>query len=113
MTTETEIRRLATVDEFCEFAGITLGHAAQLRYTDDGPEFVKITGRQVRYRWSDIEKWVESRIRRRTDEPAARRPDLVEHTGPVQPRPPSPRVRRRTDDPVQCADDPRGSGAAG
>jgi predicted DNA-binding transcriptional regulator AlpA len=59
--------RLWTVDEFCEFAGITPGHAAQLRFTGDGPEFVKITGRQVRYLWSDIEKWVESRKRKRTD----------------------------------------------
>jgi predicted DNA-binding transcriptional regulator AlpA len=30
---------------------------------------VKVTGRQVRYRWSDIEKWVESRTRTRTDGP--------------------------------------------
>lgn len=67
MATDTEIRRLATVGEFCEFAGITEGHAAQMRYKGDGPAFVKITGRQVRYRWSDIEKWVDSRTRSRTD----------------------------------------------
>lgn len=67
--TQTEIRRLATVDEFCEYAGLTRGHAAQLRYTGDGPEFVKITGRQVRYRWEKIEEWVESRTRSRTDDP--------------------------------------------
>jgi predicted DNA-binding transcriptional regulator AlpA len=57
------------VDEFCEYAGLTRGQAAQMRYMGSGPEFVKITGRQVRYRWSDIEKWVESRTRSRTDGP--------------------------------------------
>jgi predicted DNA-binding transcriptional regulator AlpA len=67
--TETEIRRLATVDDFCQYAGLTRGQAAQLRYMGDGPAFVKVTGRQVRYRWSDIEKWVESRTRSRTDDP--------------------------------------------
>jgi predicted DNA-binding transcriptional regulator AlpA len=71
MATETENRSpLATVDDFCEYAGISRGHAAQLRYAGTGPNFVKITGRQVRYRWSDIEKWVESQIRSRTDGPA-------------------------------------------
>jgi predicted DNA-binding transcriptional regulator AlpA len=68
---KTEIRRLATVDEFCEYAGLTRGQAAQMRYMGSGPEFVKITGRQVRYRWTDIEKWVASRTRSRTDRPVS------------------------------------------
>jgi predicted DNA-binding transcriptional regulator AlpA len=72
--TKTEIQPLATQGEFCEYAGISPAHAAQLRYTGDGPAFVKITGRQVRYRWADIEKWVESRIRTRTDGTQGGRP---------------------------------------
>jgi len=62
------VRPLAMVDDFCEFAGVTKGQAAQLRYTGDGPPFVKITGRQVRYRWEDFEKWVAERLRTRTDD---------------------------------------------
>jgi predicted DNA-binding transcriptional regulator AlpA len=69
MTQTVDTRRLATPAEFCEFAGVTPGHAAQMRYAGTGPKFIKITGRQVRYRWSDIEKWVESRTRSRTDDP--------------------------------------------
>jgi len=69
LTTQIDTRRLATVDEFCEFAGLTRGQAAQMRYTGSGPEFVKITGRQVRYRWSDVERWLETRTRSRTDDP--------------------------------------------
>lgn len=58
--------RLVTPAEFCEFAGITEAHAAQLRYAGTGPKFVKITGKQVRYRWSDIEAWLEERTRTST-----------------------------------------------
>jgi predicted DNA-binding transcriptional regulator AlpA len=57
---------LATDAEFCEFVGITKAAAAQLRYMGRGPKFVKITGRQVRYRWSDIHQWVEEQTRMRT-----------------------------------------------
>lgn len=58
---------LATVEEFCEFAGISPGAAAQMRYTGLGPRFVKVSGRQVRYRWEDIQEWVEQRTRVRSD----------------------------------------------
>ncbi len=68
---EAATRPLATVDDFCTFAGVTRGQAAQLRYTGDGPPFVKITGRQVRYRWEDIERWVSERTQTRTDKRAA------------------------------------------
>lgn len=64
-------RNLATDAEFCEFAGLTRGQSAQLRYTGRGPKFIKVTGRQVRYRWEDIEAWVESRTRQCTDSGAA------------------------------------------
>jgi hypothetical protein len=35
--TQTNTGRLATPDEFCEFAGLTKGHAAQMRYAGTGP----------------------------------------------------------------------------
>ncbi|MFI7002515.1 helix-turn-helix transcriptional regulator [Nocardia sp. NPDC050175] len=61
-------RKLATDAEFCEYAGLTRGQSAQLRYTGRGPTFIKVTGRQVRYRWEDIEAWVQSRSKQRTDD---------------------------------------------
>jgi len=73
LTTQFDTRPLATPTEFCEYAGVTKGHAAQMRYAGTGPKFVKITGRQVRYRWSDIEEWLDSRTRNRTDDPPAPR----------------------------------------
>ena len=36
-----DTRPLATPAEFCEYAGITEGHAAQLRYVGEGPKIRK------------------------------------------------------------------------
>lgn len=68
MPPTTNTRPLATVDDFCAYGGFTPGQAAQMRYSGKGPKFIKVTGRQVRYRWSDIEEWLESRTRTRTDD---------------------------------------------
>jgi predicted DNA-binding transcriptional regulator AlpA len=58
---------LATTEEVCEVLGITPGAAAQMRYAGRGPKFIKITGRQVRYRWADVEAWLDQRSRTQTD----------------------------------------------
>jgi hypothetical protein len=60
---ESPVQPLATVEDFCNFAHISAGQAAQLRYLGRGPKFIKITGRQVRYRWEDIGDWVAERSR--------------------------------------------------
>lgn len=52
-------RPLATIEEFCEFIGVTREQASQMRVLGTGPKFIKVTGRQVRYRWSDIEAWLD------------------------------------------------------
>ncbi len=46
---------------------------AQLRYTGRGPKFVKVSSRAVRYRASDLNEWIESRVRCSTSDrsPAA------------------------------------------
>jgi hypothetical protein len=61
---------LATDDEFCAFAGITKQQSAQLRYLGKGPRFIRVTGRQIRYAWSDIEEWCAVRTVSRSDERA-------------------------------------------
>jgi hypothetical protein len=57
---------LATDQEFCEYAGLTSGQSAQLRYLGRSPKFVKVTGRQVRYKWSEIFLWVDQKTQVRT-----------------------------------------------
>lgn len=61
-------RPLATDDEFCAFASISKQQSAQLRYLGLGPRFIRVTGRQIRYAWSDIEAWCEMRTVNRSDE---------------------------------------------
>ena len=61
-------RPLATDKDFASFAGLTLGQVAQLRYLGQGPRFIRVTGRQIRYRWEDIEVWLEARTFNRSDQ---------------------------------------------
>lgn len=61
-------RPLATDEEFCAFAGITKQQSAQLRYLGTGPRFIRVTGRQIRYDWSEIDAWCESRTVWRSDQ---------------------------------------------
>jgi predicted DNA-binding transcriptional regulator AlpA len=63
-----DIRPLATDDEFCAFAGITKQQSAQLRYLGTSPRFIRVTGRQIRYAWSDIEEWCEAQTCSRSDQ---------------------------------------------
>ncbi|MFE7719590.1 helix-turn-helix transcriptional regulator [Nocardia rhizosphaerihabitans] len=59
-------RPLATPREVAAYTGLTEPALAQLRYLGRGPKFLKITGRHVRYRWEDIEAWLESSTRQST-----------------------------------------------
>ena len=61
-------RSLATDQDFCQFAGLTRQQSAQLRYLGKGPRFIRVTGRQIRYDWSEIEAWCEARTVSRSDE---------------------------------------------
>jgi predicted DNA-binding transcriptional regulator AlpA len=63
-----DIRPLATDDDFCAFTGLTKQQSAQLRYLGTGPRFIRVTGRQIRYDWSQIEAWCKSRTVWRSDQ---------------------------------------------
>jgi predicted DNA-binding transcriptional regulator AlpA len=67
--------------ELAKSLGLTEGHLAQLRYTGKGPKFVKLTGRQVRYRPTDVAEWLEAQTRTRTDGSEAGRPKGKASTG--------------------------------
>lgn len=59
------LEKLFTVDEYCEWLGISKGAAAQDRYMGRGPKFIKF-GKQVRYRESDVQAWLDQQTRDRT-----------------------------------------------
>lgn len=50
--------------------GLTVGSLAQMRYLGTGPRYVKV-GRQIRYRQSDIDEWIEANVRTQTGQRTA------------------------------------------
>lgn len=60
--------RLLTADELADYLHLTVGHLSQLRYLGTGPRFVRVTGRQVRYRVSDVDAWLAAKTCTRSDE---------------------------------------------
>lgn len=53
-----ERRPLATSAEVAEYLGVPLHTLDQWSYRGTGPRFSKV-GRYRRYRWADIEKWLD------------------------------------------------------
>lgn len=56
---------LATAKEVAREIHSTEGSLAQARYKGEGIPFVKI-GRKVLYRWSDVDKYIESHVATKT-----------------------------------------------
>jgi predicted DNA-binding transcriptional regulator AlpA len=57
--------------ELCEITGFSLSYLSKLRMRGEGPPFAKMgTAKQaqVRYRQSDIDAWIESRMRSSTSD---------------------------------------------
>lgn len=57
---------LASISEIADALHTTTARLAQMRYRGTGPKFVKC-GRRVLYRWSDVQDWLDSNTRVRTD----------------------------------------------
>ncbi len=58
-------RPLATIEEVAEFLGVpvkTLYAWRSRRLNTEGPRGLRV-GRHVRYRWSDVDAWVEAQVR--------------------------------------------------
>lgn len=59
MTTNAEQAKLLTPEELCEFlGGIPVATVYKWRYSGTGPRSIKV-GRHIRYRMSDVERWLE------------------------------------------------------
>lgn len=57
---------LITPAQLGERFGMTTGALAQMRYKGNGPKFIKLGGRQIRYSESDIQAWLEQQTKDRT-----------------------------------------------
>lgn len=62
---------LMTRVEAAAYLGITPAALAQHASRGTGPQYAKLSGRAVRYRVSDLDDWVESKLRDSTSNPAA------------------------------------------
>lgn len=58
----TNRQALADASEVSEFLGIPITTLAQWRYLRRGPRSIKV-GRHVRYRWADVERWLDEQSR--------------------------------------------------
>lgn len=53
--------QLLTVQELAEYLGVPVATLYQWRHRHEGPPGFRV-GRHVRYRWSDIQKWIEHQL---------------------------------------------------
>lgn len=67
MQTETK-DQLVLPQTVADYLGTTTGNLAQMRYRGTGPKFVKLGHRAIRYRWSDVEAWVEANTLTQSDQ---------------------------------------------
>ena len=54
--------RLVEPQEVADYLLVPVATLAQWRYLGQGPRFLKI-GRFVRYRWSEVERWLNAQTR--------------------------------------------------
>jgi len=57
--------------EAARYLGISASTLNKTRLTGDGPPFVKVTPRAVAYRKSDLDAWLEARLRHSTSDQRA------------------------------------------
>lgn len=59
---------LALPKTIAEYLGTTPQNLAQHRYRGTGPKFIKLGHRAIRYRWSDVEAWIEANTLTQSDQ---------------------------------------------
>ena len=60
--------QLALPKAVADYMGTTTGNLAQMRYRGTGPKFIKLGHRAIRYRWSDVEAWIEANTLTQSDQ---------------------------------------------
>lgn len=61
-------KNMASPKQAAEYMGITTGALSQMRYRGTGPKFIKLGNRTVRYRWEDIDAWIEANTLTQSDQ---------------------------------------------
>lgn len=58
---------LATIPEVSSYLGVTPNRLAKMRMDGEGPEFVRLGARTIRYEWAAVRSWVVSAIETSTE----------------------------------------------
>ncbi len=66
--TRSALDPLLTTEETADYVGATPRTLEAWRLRGGGPPFVKVSKRMVRYRLSDVTKWIEQRVRTSTSD---------------------------------------------
>lgn len=56
-TGNTEREPLVKTAQVAEYLGTTVNQLMRLRFEGKGPKYVRL-GRSIRYRWADVDSWV-------------------------------------------------------
>jgi predicted DNA-binding transcriptional regulator AlpA len=64
----TDLERLLTEAEAAEYLQFTPRFLQARRVRGDGPPFVRVSSRAIRYRRSDLVEWVEQHVRTSTSD---------------------------------------------
>lgn len=59
---------LASSKDVAEFIGVTSNALAKLRMDGNGPAFIRVGSRNIKYRWSDVEAWIDANTHTTTDD---------------------------------------------
>lgn len=64
--------KILTAAQVCErIPNITPQYLAILRHRGGGPVYIKLGGRKILYRESDVNAWIKAGLHTRTDRPVA------------------------------------------
>ena len=72
--------RLLTVEQLAEFLDLPVRTLYTWRYRGEGPVGFRV-GKHIRYRWSDVDRWVGERVR---DAQSRRRADRLRTRAPSE-----------------------------
>ena len=59
---------LLSTEELVKFTGLTKRFWESRRMSGDSPPFIRLSARAVRYRWGDVEQWLNTMKRNKTSD---------------------------------------------
>lgn len=74
------VNRLLTVEDLADYLGVPVATLYQWRYRREGPPGFRV-GRHVRYRWSDVQDWIEHQVKTSPAQPMSHPTSTVGNGG--------------------------------